>query len=72
MINNIVLLGGECSDEEVAEALAVQYAMLNMFCQHCRYYRNCSTDMNFKFPEEAECMKKKKEILKAGANNGEL
>ena len=47
-----------------AEACAVNWAVCSGKCDKCRYLDECETNRSFKFPDDAACTIKKKEILK--------
>lgn len=45
------------------EGQAVSWAIVSGACNKCRHLRRCSSDRSFSFPEDAACMKKKRELL---------
>lgn len=47
-----------------AEACAVNWAVCSGKCDKCKYLDECETNRSFKFPDDAACTIKKKEILK--------
>ena len=50
--------------DKKAEACAVNWAVCSGKCDKCRYLDECETNRSFKFPDDAACTIKKKEILK--------
>lgn len=48
----------------IAEAKAVQWAVMSGVCNRCNHRYECEHKRNFKFPKRADCMKKKTELLK--------
>ncbi len=57
-----VLFDKPYSADKIAEALAVQWAVVNGACDNCMYLENCASNKNFKFPQDALCMLKKGEF----------
>lgn len=48
----------------IAEAKAIQWAVMSGACYRCNHRYECEHKRNFKFPKRADCMKKKAELLK--------
>ena len=48
----------------IAEAKAIQWAVMSGACNRCNHRYECEHNRNFKFPKRADCMKKKAELLK--------
>lgn len=48
----------------IAEAKAIQWAVMSGACYRCNHRYECEHKRNFKFPKRADCMKKKSELLK--------
>ncbi len=51
------------SDEKQAEGLGVAFALMTGACNGCESLKQCETDDTFIFPENAPCMKRKREII---------
>lgn len=61
--NNVVILDKPYSSDKVAEAIALAGALMDGDCTACAYLPQCERDRNFKYPEDAVCMRRKQEIL---------
>ena len=48
----------------IAEAKAIQWAVMSGACNRCNHRYECEHNRNFKFPKRADRMKKKAELLK--------
>ena len=71
MGDNITIFDRPYSKEKQAEGIAISQSVLFGACDKCDWYKRCSTDETFFFPEDADCMKRKKSILREwGATNG--
>ena len=54
------------SPEKMAEGRAISLAIVSGACNRCEHLPRCSTDVSFKFPDDAFCMKEKAKLLKEG------
>lgn len=61
---NILIVDKPYPPEKMAEARAVNWAVLSGACDKCGALAQCSTDTNFKPSIFAPCMVKKAEFLK--------
>lgn len=55
--------------EKQMEGLAIGQAVVSGECFKCSYYKRCSSDETFRFPAEAACMKRKKNLMEANKQN---
>ena len=53
-----------------AESMAVCTAIMTGECDKCPCLAECSTNDDFQFPADAFCMKRKEDILKGWAEDG--
>ena len=60
------------SAERIAEGRAIEWAVNSGACHKCEHLHRCANDNRFEFPQNAPCMVKKTEFLKAseGKENG--
>jgi len=61
---NFTMFDRQYPKEKQAEGLAISYAVASGKCNDCRFLKQCESDRNFAFPDEAYCQKRKREILK--------
>ena len=52
----------DMTKDQQAEGIAITIAIVSGKCDICPHIALCSTDDNFKFPEDAFCMGKKREL----------
>lgn len=50
-------------DEHMLEGLAITLCIISETCKRCPDYVECTTNDAFVFPDEAACMKKKRELM---------
>lgn len=53
----------DMTKDHQAEGIAIAIAIVSGKCDICPHIALCSTDDNFKFPVDAFCMRKKRELL---------
>lgn len=63
-MKNVIIFDKPYSAEFIAEAKAIQWAVMNGACDRCNHRYECENKRNFIFPKRADCMKKKAELLK--------
>lgn len=63
-MKKVIIFNRPYSAEFIAEAKAIQWAVMNGACDKCNHRYECENKRNFKFPKRADCMKKKSELLK--------
>ena len=47
------------SEDKRAEGMAIAQSIITGECNKCSYMNECSSNPEFKFPENAACMKRK-------------
>ena len=51
------------TNDKKCEAMAIWWAVDRGKCDVCRYHDQCTTQSKFDFPADADCMKRKQELL---------
>lgn len=69
-MNSVVLFDKTYPADMQAEGIAVRDAVLNGECNKCKSLSECCTNELFRFPTDAYCMQRKKEILEGWVKNG--
>lgn len=55
--------GCAMTNDKKCEAMAIWWAVDRGKCDVCRYHDQCTTQSKFDFPADADCMKRKQELL---------
>ena len=61
---NFVMFTHQLPADQQAEGIAIHWAVMSGKCNACEYITRCCSDSTFRFPADAFCTVKKKEILK--------